>query len=124
MDPWHRLRRHERGRPRGARGGLGKRGPANGGVGWFVGVAAAVLKRPSLWVEAGRVVFRFARRGWWRSWPPLPVPPREYLAFRIQTNSGGVADSGDATVSPQAAPQPGDVVAFLKWTGSNRHVLG
>ncbi len=41
------------------------------------------------------------------------VPTREYLDFRLHTNAG-------ADDPPSAA----DVVRFLKWTGSQRRVLG
>lgn len=41
------------------------------------------------------------------------MPSAEYLAFRLHTNSG----SDDP-------PSGLDVVRFLKWTGSQRRVLG
>lgn len=87
---------------------------------WAGRVAVAVISRPLLWAEALRVAFRFAKKGWWRSWPPIPSPPADYLAFRIQTNSGGSGSVGGA----EPSPEPADVVAFLKWTGSHRHLLG
>lgn len=92
-----------------------------GGIAAFLPVASALLARPSLWLEAVRVLRRFARRGWWRSWPPIPTPPSDYLAFRIQTQTGGSSDGGPSNSAP---PTASDVVAFLKWTGSNRQVLG
>lgn len=92
-----------------------------GGIASFLPVVSALLARPSLWLEAVRVLRRFARRGWWRSWPPIPTPPSDYLAFRIQTHTGGPSDAKRLVGAP---PTASDVVAFLKWTGSNRQVLG
>jgi hypothetical protein len=35
-----------------------------------------------------RLVRDFAPNGWWRRAPFLPVPPREYLLFRLHTMYG------------------------------------
>jgi hypothetical protein len=65
----------------------------------------AVLARPGLWLTALRQVRRLARPGWWRRPPFLPLPDREYLAFRL------VTQYGDAGHRPIAA----DVVSYLAW---------
>ena len=65
----------------------------------------AVIRRPTLWSTAVVELLRLARPGWWRRWPPLPVPDQSYLDFRLQTAYG----SG-ATDLP-----PSDVVAYLEW---------
>lgn len=54
-------------------------------------LAGALLHRPSLWPAAIRMV----PPRWWRHWPPLPVPPGEYLRFRLETmyGSGGRLDA-------------------------------
>lgn len=79
-----------------------------------VDVAWAIVREPSLWPEALRTLRRMrpsrvpagmARR-------PL-LPSREYLEFRLHTNAGS-----------DAPPSGADVVRFLKWTGSQRRVLG
>jgi hypothetical protein len=67
----------------------------------------AVLIRPWLWWIALRQVARTARPQWWRHAPFLPLPPPEYLRFRLET-AYGVA----------AAPAPADLVAYLEWCGS------
>lgn len=97
-----------------------------GAIAHLLPVVSAVLARPALWLEAVRVLRRFARRGWWRSWPPIPTPPSDYLAFRIQTHNGGPSCGApsDGKRLVAAPPTASDVVAFLKWTGSNRQVLG
>lgn len=81
----------------------------------------ALIVRPYLWAEGMRTLLRFARPHWWKHWPPIPRPPHDYLAFRIQTQSGNPDESLSGT---GRMPEPADVVAFLKWTRSHRHVLG
>ncbi len=46
--------------------------------------AGAVLARPRLWSSAARL----APPGWWRRWPPSPLPPADYVRFRTQTMYG------------------------------------
>jgi len=53
-----------------------------------VGVAAVVVRRPSLWGTAVRQWRRTTPHGWWRRRPFLPVPSREYLRFRLVTQYG------------------------------------
>ena len=65
----------------------------------------AVLLRPDLWPIALVQALRLARPGWWRHWPPLPLPDPAYLRFRLQTAYG------DA----DRPPPPNDVVAWLEW---------
>jgi alpha-beta hydrolase superfamily lysophospholipase len=67
--------------------------------------AAAVVVRPGLWATAVVQVFRLAPGGWWRRWPPVPVPDPEYLRFRLQTQYG----------DPSRDPEPADLVAYLEW---------
>jgi len=72
--------------------------------------ATAVALRPGLWGTALVQCLRLAPTGWWRRWPPLPLPDAEYLRFRLQTQYG------DA----ERAPDPADVVAYLQWCRSYR----
>ena len=72
------------------------------------GTGAAVLAvavRPRLWPTAVRQVFVLAAPGWWRRRPFLPLPDPGYLRFRLQTAYG----------DPDRAPDPKDVVAYLRW---------
>jgi hypothetical protein len=68
--------------------------------------ALAVLGRPGLWPTAVALAWRLARPGWWRSWPPLPLPPRAYATFRLHTALGD---------DPDARLDPAEVVAYLEW---------
>jgi hypothetical protein len=65
--------------------------------------AAKLLARPTLWPTALRQGLRVARRGWWRRPPFLPLPDREYLRFRLETQYG------------DTAPDPDDLVTYLEW---------
>ena len=71
----------------------------------LAGAALAVAVRPRLWGVAVTQVLRLAAPGWWRRWPPLPLPDRDYLRFRMQTAYG----------NPDAPLERGDVVAYLEW---------
>lgn len=75
------------------------------GFHWLWRVAGAVATHPRLWVTAVVQARRLARPGWWRDWPPLPLPDPEWMAFRLRTAYG----------DPHRAPEPDDVVAWLRW---------
>jgi hypothetical protein len=74
-------------------------------------VILAVLIRPWLWPS----VLRFVPPGWWKRWPPNPMPPKEYLEFRLVTAYG----------DPNARPSAEEAVRFLSWCrGMNRVAKG
>ncbi len=75
------------------------------GTGSILRTGACLASRPALWSIAVRMLARLAAPGWWRRWPPVPVPDKRYLRFRLQTAYG----------DPGPAPPPGDVVAWLRW---------
>ena len=91
------------GRASGPGGTPGPAAPAPRG--WFAAAAARVALRPWLWPTALRQVLRLAPMGWWRRWPPVPVPDPAYLRFRFQTQYG----------DPDHRPDPADVVSWLEW---------
>jgi hypothetical protein len=70
---------------------------------FWIRAAALVVARPRLWATAARQALRLARPRWWRRPPFLPLPDRDYLQFRFETQYG------------TAPPDPGDVVAYLEW---------
>ncbi len=71
----------------------------------MIRAALAIVRHPSLWTTALRQARRTAPSGWWRRRPFLPLPSGDYLRFRMLTQYGD-ADH---------APDPGDVVAYLRW---------
>ena len=68
-------------------------------------VAAAVARRPSLWLTATRQARRLAPDHWWRHPPFAPVPAKAYLRFRTTTQYG----RADHPLEPD------DVVRYLIW---------
>lgn len=74
---------------------------------FWLGVAAALVQRPSLWATALVQARRLVPAGWWRRRPFLPVPDAAYLRFRMETQYG----------SGQAA-RPDDVITYLHWCRS------
>ncbi|HEY3140365.1 MAG TPA: hypothetical protein VGJ86_04510 [Acidimicrobiales bacterium] len=76
------------------------------GIGNTARAVGAVVGRPGLWLTAVRQARLLARAGWWRRPPFLPLPPRDYLRFRLQTAYGGDG----------RGPMRGDdLVAYLRW---------
>ena len=59
-------------------------------------IAGHAWRRPSLWPRLLRAAWRFRARDWYRRPPFLPVPPREYLAWRLYTAYGAEGGEPDA----------------------------
>lgn len=72
--------------------------------------AAAVIARPRLWLTALRQYRAALPRRWWASRPHLPVPPADYVAFRLQTQYGSGEHHIDAA----------DVLNYLSWCKLHR----
>ncbi|HVF32059.1 MAG TPA: hypothetical protein VM933_03380 [Acidimicrobiales bacterium] len=72
---------------------------------WLARAFLAVLVRPGLWGVAVVQLLRLAVPGWWRRWPPLPLPDPAYLRFRLQTQYG----------DPEHDPEPADLLTYLHW---------
>jgi hypothetical protein len=79
-------------------------------AGAWTGAVVAVVVRPALWPTAVRQALVLAPSGWWRRRPYLPLPDRDFLAFRLETMYGAGA----------AAPEPDDLVAYLRWCRNSR----
>lgn len=71
----------------------------------LLGFLGRALRRPRLIFAMLRVAWRFRARGWWRRPPFLPVPPREYVDWRMHTAYG---DSGR---DPSAA----EMDRYIRW---------
>jgi hypothetical protein len=68
-------------------------------------VVPAILVRPRLWPVALRTGLGLVPSRWWTRWPPLPLPDRGWLAFRLETAYG----------APDARPSAGDLLEWLAW---------
>jgi hypothetical protein len=87
------------------------RGAAGDATRGFFSVARVVVARPSLWTAAVIQGFRLAGPGWWRKWPPLPVPTDGLWHLRMVTAYGGDGSS---------LPDPDDVTSYLEWCRTAR----
>jgi hypothetical protein len=72
-------------------------------------VARAVLD-PALAVDLLRVAWRFRSRRWHRRPPFVPLPPRDYVRWRMHTAYG----------DHDAVPPAEDVVRYARWVGRQR----
>ena len=75
---------------------------------WTSLVARLALRaavRPRLAVDLLRLTWSFRARDWYRHAPFLPLPPREYVRWRMFTAYG----------DEDAIPPVDDVVRFARW---------
>lgn len=70
--------------------------------GRFLGLAA---RRPTLVPHLLGAAWAFRARGWWRRPPFLPIPPRAYLRWRMETAYG----------DPGAIPSDDELDRYLRW---------
>ena len=63
------------------------------------------LRQPVVASALLRVAWRFRRNGWWRRFPFLPLPSRDYVRWRMHTAYG----------SDDAIPPADDVVRYARW---------
>lgn len=68
----------------------------------------AVVRRPALWMEAGRAAADTRCKQWWKRL--LLVPESDYLRWRLTTAYG----------EPDARVEPGDLVRYLQWRRRQR----
>lgn len=68
-------------------------------------LAARGARSPSTASALAAVAWRFRRRGWYRRFPFMPIPDREYVRWRMLTAYG------DADAIPPSA----DVVRYARW---------
>lgn len=80
---------------------------------WFrlsAALAWRALKSPATAGGLLRVLWNFRARGWWRQPPFLPLPPREYVRWRMHTAYG----------DPDAIPPADDVERYARWVRQQR----
>jgi hypothetical protein len=73
-------------------------------------LAARGIRSPSTAAALLGVAWRFRRRGWFRRFPFVPIPDREYVKWRMLTAYG----------DPQAIPPAADVVRYARWAVRDR----
>jgi hypothetical protein len=77
-----------------------------------VRLGATVLRHPSLLPAMLGAAWRFRARDWFRRAPFLPLPPEDYLAWRLHTAFG---DAG-------AEPDANALARYLTWTSGMRRL--
>jgi hypothetical protein len=73
-------------------------------------LAGRALRSPSLALDLLRVLWNFRARDWYRRPPFLPLPPAEYVRWRMHTAYGDY----------DAIPPVDDVVRYARWVGGRR----
>lgn len=82
-------------------------------MGWTqltLALAARAAARPRLAIDLLRVVWRFRHRHWYRRFPFLPLPAREYVRWRMYTAYG----------DEDAIPPADHVERYARWAGASR----
>ena len=72
---------------------------------FYLRLALRAFVNPRLAVDLLRLTWSFRARDWYRRPPFLPLPPRDYMQWRMFTAYG------DANTVPPV----GDVVNFARW---------
>ena len=84
-------------------------GHKSGAAGSWFGLTAALVIRaalnPRLALDLIRLTWAFRARGWLRRPPFIPLPPREYVRWRMYTAYG----------DENAIPPTQDVIRFARW---------
>lgn len=68
-------------------------------------LAGFALRHPTMLPHVLGAAWAFRARGWWKRPPFLPLPPREYLRWRMETAYG----------DPDAVPPDHEMERFLRW---------
>ena len=82
-------------------------------VSWLrltLALTARAAVRPALAADLLRVAWRFRSRSWYRRFPFLPLPSRDYLRWRMHTAYGAY----------DAVPPAADVERYARWVGKER----
>jgi hypothetical protein len=74
-------------------------------------VPRAILN-PRLAVDLSRLLWYIRRPGWWRHFPFLPLPDREYMGWRMYTAYG----------DERAVPSAEEVISFARWRRETMHL--
>ena len=75
-------------------------------------LALRALVNPRLALDLVRLTWSFRARDWYRHPPFIPLPPRDYVRWRMLTAYG----------DEDAVPPLEDVVRFARWRRETMHV--
>jgi hypothetical protein len=71
-------------------------------------IAALALRRPQLVPMLLAAAWRFRARDWYRRPPFVPLPPSDYIAWRLHTAFG----------SEDAVPDHRQLTSYLRWSAA------
>ncbi len=86
--------------------------PSTGWPALATRLAVRALVNPRLALDLLRLAWSFRARDWYRRAPFLPVPPADYLRWRMFTAYG----------DEHAVPPLEDVVRFARWRRETMHL--
>lgn len=76
----------------------------------YAKLLAVLLRRPGLVPHALGAAWAFRARDWYRRAPFLPLPPREYVRWRMETAYG----------DPDEHPTADELDRYLRWASAMR----
>ena len=76
----------------------------------YLRMAGMASRRPRIIPYLLRAAWAFRARGWYRRPPFLPLPPRSYMRWRMETAYG----------DPDAVPTLDEMERYLVWTARMR----
>lgn len=76
-------------------------------------MAGMALRRPRMIPYLLRAAWAFRARDWYRRFPFVPMPPRSYMQWRLDTAFG----------SPDAEPTIDEMERYLEWSASMRRQM-
>ena len=71
----------------------------------YLGVVGLIVRRPRLLGGLVSTAWAFRAKDWYRRVPFLPLPPREYVRWRLETAYG----------EAEAVPPLNEFEAYVRW---------
>ena len=71
----------------------------------YLRMAELALRHPALLLHVVRAAWAFRARNWYRRVPFLPIPPRSYVRWRLETAYG----------DPEARPPLDQLARYVVW---------
>lgn len=76
----------------------------------YLTMVGLALRHPRALPQLLGAAWAFRARGWYRRFPFVPLPPRTYLRWRLETAYG----------DPEHRPSDGELLRYLAWTSTMR----
>lgn len=79
----------------------------------YLTMVGLAFRRPGAIPHLLRAAWTFRGRGWYRRFPFVPLPPRSYLRWRLETAYG----------DPEYRPSDAELLRYLAWTTDMRREM-